>query len=115
MAEEVFSNDAQTVVSSGGMSAPAAGTSETWTVASPGVFPTAASTASRPTTFHVADTALPAEVIAVTDTSGAIWTVTRGAEGSTPVAHSPGFSVRQVVTAGVPRHPATPPPCSTSR
>jgi hypothetical protein len=30
MAEEVFSNDAQTVVSSGGMSAPASGMSETW-------------------------------------------------------------------------------------
>ena len=101
MAEEVFSNDAQTVVNSGGTSAPAGGTSETWAVASPGVFPAAASTASRPTTFHVADTAFPAEVIAVTDTSGAIWTVTRGAEGSTPVAHSPGFSVKQVVTAGV--------------
>ena len=101
MAEEVFSNDAQTVVNSGGTSAPAGGTSETWTVASPGAFPTASSTASRPTTFHVADTAFPAEVIAVTDTTGATWTVTRGAEGSTPVAHPPGFSVKQVVTAGV--------------
>ena len=101
MAEEVFSNDAQTVVNSGGTSAPAGGTSETWTVATPGAFPTASSTAPRPTTFHVADTAFPAEVIAVTNTSGASWTVTRGAEGSTPVAHSPGFIVKQVVTGGV--------------
>lgn len=97
----VFSNDAQTVVSSGDTSAPADDLAETWTVASPGAFPTVASTTSRPTTFHVADTALPAEVIAITDTSGAIWTVTRGAEGSTPVAHSPGFSAKQVITAGV--------------
>jgi len=52
-------------------------------------------------TFHVADPAFPAEVIAVTDTSGASWTVTRGAEGSTPVAHLPGFIVKQVVTGGV--------------
>jgi hypothetical protein len=101
MAEEVFSNDAQTVVSSGGTSAPAGGTPETWTVASPGAFPVVASAAARPTTFHVADTALPAEIIAVTDTSGVTWTVTRGAEGSTPIAHSPGFIVKQAITAGV--------------
>jgi len=101
MAEEVYSNDAQTVVSSGGTGAVAGGSSETWIVATPGAFPTASSTAPRPTTFHVADPAFPSEVIAVTDTSGASWTVTRGAEGSTPVAHSPGFIVKQVVTGGV--------------
>ena len=101
MAEEVYSNDAQTVVSSGGTSAAAGGSSETWIVATPGVFPVSSSTAPRPTAFHVADPAFPAEVIAVTDTSGASWTVTRGAEGSTPVAHSPGFIVKQVVTGGV--------------
>lgn len=101
MAEEVFTNDAQTVVNSGGTSAPPGGTSEMWTVASPGVFPTASSAAPRPTTFHVADTAFPAEVIAVTNTSGGTWTVTRGAEGSTPIAHSPGFVVKQAITAGI--------------
>jgi parallel beta-helix repeat protein len=101
MAEEVYANDARTVVSFGGTSAVAGGSSETWTVASPEAFPAASSTAPRPTTFHVADPALPGEVIAVTDTSGASWTVTRGAEGSTPVAHSPGFIVKQVVTGGV--------------
>jgi parallel beta-helix repeat protein len=101
MAEEVYSNGAQTVVSSGGISAVGGGSSETWIVASPGAFPTASSTAPRPTTFHVADPAFPTEVIVVTNTSGSSWTVTRGAEGSTPVAHSPGFIVRPVVTAGV--------------
>lgn len=101
MAEEVFTNDAQTVVNSGGTSAPPGGTSEMWTVASPGVFPTASSAAPRPTIFHVADTAFPTEVIAVTNTSGGNWTVTRGAEGSTPIAHSPGFVVKQAITAGI--------------
>ena len=101
MAEEVYSNDAQTVVISGGASAAAGGSSETWIVATPRAFPISSSTAPRPTTFHVADPAFPTEVIAVTDTSGASWTVTRGAEGSTPVAHSPGFIVKQVVTGGV--------------
>jgi parallel beta-helix repeat protein len=101
MAEEVYANDAQTVVSVGGASAAAGGSSETWTVATPEAFPVASSTAPRPTAFHVADPALPAEVIAVTDTSGVSWMVTRGAEGSTPVAHSPGFIVKQVLTGGV--------------
>jgi parallel beta-helix repeat protein len=101
MAEEVYANDAQTVVSFGGTSAVAGGSAETWTVASPEAFPAASSTAPRPTAFHVADPAFPSEVIAVTDTSGASWTVTRGAEGSTPVAHSPGFIVKQVLSAGV--------------
>jgi parallel beta-helix repeat protein len=101
MAEEVFTNDAQTVITSGGTSAPPGGTSETWTVASPGAFPTASSAAARPTTFHVVDTAFPTEIIAVTNTSGGSWTVIRGAEGSTPIAHSPGFAVKQAITAGV--------------
>jgi parallel beta-helix repeat protein len=100
MAEEVYANDAQTVVSVGGASAAAGGSSEAWTVATPEGFPVASSTAPRPTAFHVADPEFPAEVIAVTDTSGASWTVTRGAEGSTPVAHSPGFTVRQTITGG---------------
>ena len=101
MAEEVYANDAETVVSVGGTSAAAGGSAETWIVATPGAFPAASSTAPRPTTFHVADPAFPAEVVAVTDTSGPSWTVIRGAEGSTPVAHSPGFTVKQVVTAEV--------------
>jgi len=100
MAEEVFTNDAQTVVSSGGTGAAAGGSSETWIVATPGAFPIVSSTAARPMAFHVADPAFPTEVIAVTNTSGATWTVTRGADGSTPVAHSPGFIVRPTVTAG---------------
>ena len=52
--------------------------------------------------FHVADAASGAssEIIAVTNVSGTTWTVTRGAESTTPVAHASGFTVYQVVTAG---------------
>ena len=40
------------------------------------------------------------EIIAVTNVSGTTWTVTRGAESTTPVTHSAGFTIQQVVTAG---------------
>lgn len=100
MSLETFSNDPVTTVLSGGTDAPAAGTTESWTVASSAAFPAASSSASPPQQFHVADPLLLGEVIAVTDLSGATWTVTRGAEGTTPVAHAEGFTVEQVVTAG---------------
>jgi len=94
---EVFANNPSTTVSSGGTSAPAAGTAETWTVASSASFPAVEIGATQ---FHVADPALPSEMITVQNISGATWTVLRGAEGSTPVAHAAGFTVVQVVTAG---------------
>ena len=101
MTVELFSaNRAQTTVTSGGNDAPAAGTQETWTVASSGMFPAASSTALPATQFHVADTVAPSEIIAVTNVAGTTWTVTRGAESTTPVAHSAGFTVYQVVTTG---------------
>lgn len=54
------------------------------------------------TQFHVADTASGknSELILVTNVSGTTWTVTRGAESTTPVSHATGFSISQVVTAG---------------
>jgi hypothetical protein len=97
---EVFANYPLTTVSSGGTTAPASGTVETWTVGSSASFPAASSAALPATWFHIADVALPTENIQVTNVSGTTWTVTRGAEGSTPVAHSAGFTVKQVVTAG---------------
>lgn len=100
MAVEQFANNATTAVVSGGLTAPASGTVETWAVASPAAFPTASASATPPTQFHIGDPALPSELIAVTATSGGTWTVTRGAEGTIPVAHSPGFSVTQDVSAG---------------
>jgi hypothetical protein len=50
--------------------------------------------------MHVADIAANSEIILVSNISGTTWTVTRGAEGTTPVAHSAGFTIYQVTSAG---------------
>jgi hypothetical protein len=96
---ELYANDASTVVVSGGQTTPVAGTVETWNVRSSSSFPGAS--ASAGTGFHVSDTVLPSEVIQVTKVSGTTWTVVRGAEATVPVAHAIGFTVRQVISAGV--------------
>lgn len=101
MALELFTNNPSTTVPSGGTDAPAAGTQETWTVTSSAPFPAASSSATPPTQFHVADPQAPTELITVVNVSGTTWTVVRGAENTTPVAHTAGFTVQQVVTAGV--------------
>ncbi|HEV2376230.1 MAG TPA: hypothetical protein VGS19_29180 [Streptosporangiaceae bacterium] len=100
MGTELFTNDATTAVLTGGTTAPASGTVETWTVASSAGFP-AATTASG-TQFHVADPApgMATEKVLVTNVSGNTWTVTRGDEGTTPLAHAALFTVRAVVTSG---------------
>lgn len=102
MPAEVYTDQATTTVASGGTTAPAGGTQETWTVASSSSFPAASSTATPPTQFHVADTAdgKTGEIIAVTNVSGTTWTVTRGAESTTPVAHSAGFTIVNLITSG---------------
>jgi hypothetical protein len=97
---ELFSNQVQTTVSSGGTTAPSAGTSQTWTVASSAGFPAASSTGTPPTYFRVTDPAASSEKMIVTNVSGTTWTVTRGAEGTTPVTHSSGFTVQNVLTSG---------------
>lgn len=95
----MFSNDGLATVTSGGTT-----TSDTsWTVSITQAFPS-------PTTgqqFHVADVAsgFTTEKITVgAGNSGAVgtqtWTVVRGAEGSTALSHTAGFTIRQVVTAG---------------
>ncbi len=94
MLTELFADQPQT----GGTDVPASGATETLTLASGGGFP--AVSAASGSQFHVADPAAPSELIAVTQT-GPAWTVTRGAEGTTPVAHQGGWTARQVVTAGV--------------
>ena len=101
-AEAFAENQATTTVTSGGTDAPAAGTQETWTVASSAMFPAVSSSATPPTQFHIADEAagFTSEIIAVTNVSGTTWTVTRGAESTTPVAHSAGFTAVQVITTG---------------
>ena len=99
-ATEGFGNLPSTTIAAGA-GAPSAGTWETWTVASSSGFPAASGTAVPPTGFHVADAAANSEVIAVANVSGTAWTVMRGAEGTTPVSHSAGFTVYQVTTAGL--------------
>ena len=101
MASEVFANLPGTAVLFGGTSAPPAGSQETWTVQSSASFPAVSNAASPPTQLHVGDIGLPGEIITVTNISGTTWTVTRGAEGTTPVVHKAGFTVYQVTTAGV--------------
>jgi hypothetical protein len=103
---ELWANPPATLatVSSGGTTAPAQGTSQSWTMAGGyASFPAASSAANPPNQFHVIDPAAPTEIIAVTNVSGSTWTVTRGAggvDGTTPVVHAAGFAVQQVVTAG---------------
>lgn len=94
---ETFANLPSTTVSSGGTDAPSGGTSQSWTVAASTSFPAAATGVTQ---FHISDPVQPSEIIAVTNVSGTTWTVTRGAESTTPVAHTAGFTVKQVVTAG---------------
>lgn len=97
-ASEVFANYAQTTTAgSSGTTAPSSGTTETWTVASSAGFPSAATNGNW---FHIADPALPGEVIKVTNITGTTWTVVRGDESSTPVAHATNATFKQVVTAG---------------
>lgn len=95
---ELFADQPQTTIASGGTNVPAPGTTQTLTPVSGTGFP-AVSAASN-SQFHIADPAAPSELIAVTQT-GAAWTVTRGAEGATPVSHQAGWTARQVVTAGM--------------
>jgi len=99
MAKDLFNNNATTTVTSGGTTAPAQGTTQTWTVASSSSFPAASNSSSPATQFYVCDPALSTELILVTNVSGSTWSVTRGADGTTPVAHTSGFTVRQIVPA----------------
>ena len=87
---EVFANNPSTTVSSGGTTAPAGGTVETWTVASSAAFPVVEIGATQ---FHVADPNMPSEMITVQNVAGTSWTVLRGAESTTPVAHGTAIKI----------------------
>lgn len=97
LAELYAADRANTIVFSGGTDAPVSGTQETWLVASSAMFGAASAGVSQ---FHVADPVAATEIIAVTNVSSTTWTVTRGSDGTTPVAHAEGFAVYQVVPAG---------------
>lgn len=94
---EVFADNPSTTVASG-KTAVAAGTTETWAVGSNTGWPAADPTANPATVFHVADPAAGTESILVTDNRTTSWSVTRGADSTTPVTHSAGFTIQQVVT-----------------
>lgn len=98
-AAELFSaNRPVTTVTSGANDAPASGTVETITVASATGFPAVYQGVSK---FHFVDANAPSELFLATNTAGtATWTVMRGAEGTLPVAHAPGFLIYQTVAAG---------------
>jgi hypothetical protein len=102
----VFGNNPVTTVATNGYNggsatgdAPAGGTVETWTFTSLASFPVASSSATPPTQYAIADAAAPGEIIWVTNESGAVATLTRGAEGTTPVTHAAGATFYQAVTA----------------
>ena len=98
---EVFANNPSATLTSA-TDAPASGTVETtWAVTS-STLPVCSAAGALPTQFHVADKAAPSEVILVTVNAGGstTMTVTRGAESTTPVVHSAGATLVQVLTAG---------------
>lgn len=98
---EVFADLPSGTVSSGGTTAPSAGTSESWTVSVTAAF---AALYSGSQHFYAADKNLPGEVFEVTACPGGTgsqsWTVTRGADGTATAAHGSGFTVVQVASAG---------------
>lgn len=101
MPATIFSNNpSTTTTSTSGTTAPAALSTETWTVTSSAEFPAASNSVIPKTQFTIADPALPAELIYVTNVSGTSWSVTRGVEGTTPVAHATGATFFQIVSAG---------------
>ena len=99
MAIDIFANNASATVSSGGTTAPASGTSESWTLSS--IVGLAASTeVTQMRLIDPADSRPQPEIMLLTNLSGTTATVTRGVEGTTPVAHVAGFTVQAVSTAG---------------
>jgi hypothetical protein len=100
---DVLVNANSATVSSGGTSAPAAGTSESWTVTTAAPFPTL----TGGQVFRVIDIldlnlTTGYEVMQVTASAngtGVAWTVTRGVEGTTPKTHTAGFTVVPVISS----------------
>ena len=97
---DVFANNASFVTTlSSGVSAPAQGASEAWTVATlSSVWPSL----GPGQTMTVVDPAAPTEIIRLTASTGSgatSITVTRGADGTTPVTHSAGATYTDKVSA----------------
>lgn len=103
--QELFANNGVNTQLQSGVGGPAALSVEFWTVSPVTGFPVASSaTAGAKTQFRIVDQVNPSEVILVTDTGtfgSGNWTVTRGWEGTTPLAHPTGSTFYQVITADV--------------
>jgi hypothetical protein len=100
---DAITNLGQGTVTTGGTTAPVAGTSESWTISATVAFP--AVSVAGGTQFRFVDPALPGEIMIGTSAPGGTgagqsWTVTRGAEGTVPVSHTAGFTINEAVTAG---------------
>lgn len=98
---EVFTNQPVGTVTSGGTT-----TSDTaFTVTPTNPFPAASTSVTPNTFFRIVDQADTSEIMIVTvapggSSSGQSWTVTRGAEGTTPVVHSANWTAVQLLSAG---------------
>ena len=68
------------------------------TVSSASGFPSASSTATPPTIFHLADPAVPNDLITVTSTSGTTWQITQGSEGTVAQVHAAGCTLYLVAS-----------------
>lgn len=91
--------DAPAIVPAGA-AAVAPGTEETWAMGGRwNMFPAVRDTAYPPGVLRVFDLAAPPEIIRVRDSTTATWLVVRGDQDTVPVAHRPGFAVRNAVTA----------------
>lgn len=101
MGVDLFANGALTTVSSGGTTSSTGDNS--FVVSNPAAFPVVSNVSVPPTQFRVIDPNAPTEIMLVTNLSGTggnTWAVTRGAEGTTPVAHAANWTAEQVITAG---------------
>jgi hypothetical protein len=104
VATDILTNQGTGTVTSGGLTAPSGGTSESWTITAVNAFPQVS--AGSGTTFKFADPAATSEIMMATAApggtgAGQAWTVTRGAESTIPVVHSAGFTVSELITAAV--------------
>lgn len=107
MAKDIFANNAVTTITSGGTTAPAQGTSESWTATSSASFvdPSGLAPATGVSQMRLqainpsTGLALDSELMLLTNVSGTTWTVTRGADNTTPVTRATGFTIVAVATA----------------
>lgn len=101
MAVELFCDNKSTTITAGGSTTPVSGTVESWTGGSGAL---SDPWGRIPTTgqFQVRcqDPAAPTEIVIVTNDAAGTYTVTRGAEGTTPVAHAANFTLVAVETGG---------------